>query len=61
MPENTVQSQEIRDRELRDRILRRLGRTVAGRPDCPPAIADRIRRAIIREETLRAHETDTLT
>jgi len=41
---------EETDKELRNRILLRYGRTVAGRSDCPPLIAKRILQRIIQEE-----------
>jgi hypothetical protein len=41
---------EEADKELRNRILLRLGRTIAGRSDCPKLIADRILQRITQEE-----------
>lgn len=38
------------EQELRNRILLRYGRTIAGRSDCPPLIAERILQRIIQEE-----------
>lgn len=38
------------EQELRNRILLRYGRTVAGRSDCPELIRDRILQRIILEE-----------
>ena len=36
--------------DLKERILRRVSQTIAGRSDCPPAIADSIWKRIIKEE-----------
>ena len=40
----------ISDSELRDRILRRVSQTIAGKSNCPPAIAGMIWKRIIAEE-----------
>jgi chorismate mutase len=36
--------------DLKERILQRVSQTIAGRSNCPPAIADSIWKRIIKEE-----------
>lgn len=42
--------------ELRNRILIRLGQTIAGKNNCPKLIADKIRKRIIREEIAKSNQ-----
>jgi hypothetical protein len=45
-----MESKSVSNEEIINRILLRVGRTIAGKSNCPPLIADEIWKRIIREE-----------
>lgn len=45
-----MESKSVSNQELANRILLRVGRTIAGKSNCPPLIADEIWKRITREE-----------
>jgi hypothetical protein len=51
-----TQAEKEKDAILRDRIIRRIGQTIAGKTNCPPMIAYEIEKRIIREEILLSKE-----
>lgn len=51
-----TQAEKEKDAILRDRIIIRIGQTIAGKTNCPPMIAYEIEKRIIREEILLSKE-----
>jgi hypothetical protein len=49
-------TEKEKDAILTDRIIRRIGQTIAGKTNCPPMIAYEIEKRIIREEILLSKE-----